>query len=187
MDNKTKRGNTMIIVIVVVVAVAIIGYLIYDNNQKKQAESDAQVQQAQQQQMAAEKQAADTEKAAMEQQAKTEQAVTDAQAEVAAVQAEAQETATVNAAATCEEELETATKLLPGLEDYSDLLENIGEEIDDNPDKAVEKCREIYEDRGLSKNECQIKVDDYVKGKTAVYDELQAEIKTTEATIAAGC
>lgn len=183
MENKTKQGNTMVIVIIVVVAVAIIGYLIYDNNQKKQAEADAQVQQAQQQQMAAEKQAADTEAAAMAQQKEAEDTVANAQAEVAAGQAAAQETAE----ATCEEELATATKLLPGLQEYSDLLKNIGEDINDDPDKAVEKCREIYADRGLSKNECQIKVDDFVAGKTAVYDELQVEIAATEATIAAGC
>lgn len=183
MGNKTKQGNTMVIVIVVVVAVAIVGYLIYNNNQQKQAEAEAQIQAAEQQAMAAEKEAMEAQAAAQ----KAEQEAAEAQAQVAAKKTAAQETATTNAAATCQENLERAQTNLPKMEDYAKLLENLGEQIDDNPDDAVEKCREIYEDRGLSKNECQIKVDEYVAGKTAVYDDLQTEIEAAEELIAEGC
>ncbi|MEA3322961.1 MAG: hypothetical protein U9Q12_01955 [Patescibacteria group bacterium] len=178
----TKQGNGMVIALIVlaVAAVGIIGYMMYNNNQQ-QAAADAELAAQQAQTQAAQKEAADA-TATVEAQ---EKAITDA-TESAQAQAEvAAQKAVVDANATCEENLASAQKSLPELKDYSDLLEALGEEIDDNPDKAIEKCREINE--GLSKNECDIKVNNFVDGKTEVYDELQLQIKATEDVIAAGC
>lgn len=182
MDNKTRQGNTMVIVIIVVVAIAIIGYLVYDNNQKKQAEAEAQVAVAQQQTEQAQQQAAQVEAEAQAQKAATEKAVDTAQAEAKAT---ASANTAAKASATCEENVANAQKNLPHLEDYAETLEKGGEIIEDNPDAAVAQCRETHE--GLSKPECETKIDNFIAGKEDLYAEIEAEIATAEALIAAGC
>lgn len=165
------------LIVVAVAAVGIIGYMIYNNNQQ-QAAANAQL----------EAQKAQTEAAQQEAQQVQMQAQAEAEAQEKAIMDaadSAQTQAVVDANATCEENLAKAQKMLPELEAYSDLLKALGEEIDSNPDEAIEKCRELNE--GLSKNECDTKVNNYVDGKTEVYDELQLQIKAAEDVIAAGC
>jgi Tfp pilus assembly protein PilV len=173
MTNFKKGNSTVIMVVIGVIVVGIIGYLIYQNNQNK-AESEARAQQAIQAQ-----QEAETAKAKAE--AEAEAAKKAANEVVDQAQSEKDEIVS----ATCEERLMQAKKDLPKLQAYSDSLEELGKEVDDDKDAAIQACRELND--GLSKNECDVKVDDYIAGKTEVYTEVQSKIKAMETTIAAGC
>ncbi len=182
----TKKGNAMMIalIVVAVAAVGIIGYMIYNNNQQ-QAAADAQLAAQQAQTQAAQQEAQQAQAQQVAQEAAVNTAVDTAQTEAVSAQATAQANAAAGAAATCEENLAKAQKDLPNLEDYAELLEKGGELIEDNPDEAIEQCRITHE--GLSKGECETKVDNFVAGKEDLYAETEAEIETAEATIAAGC
>jgi len=178
----TKKGNAMMItlIIVAVAAIGIIGYMLYSNNQAQQA-ADAQLTAQKAQTEAAQKEAQEAKK----QQAAQEAAVDTAKIEIAAsIEAAARQTV-IDATATCEENLATTQKNLPALEDYADLLEKGGEIIEENPDEAIEQCRTTHE--GLSKGECDTKVNNFVAGKEDLYKEIQAEITVSEEIIAAGC
>lgn len=179
---KTKKGNAMMItlIVVAVAAIGIIGYLMYSNNQQK-ATAAAQLAAQEAETEAAQKESRE----AQAQMQAQEKAIADATDSAQTQLEEAAKQTVVDANATCEENLAAAQKSLPELEEYSDLLKSLGEEIDDNPEKAIEKCREIND--GLSKNECDMKVNNYVDGKTEVYDELQLQIKATEDVITEGC
>jgi type II secretory pathway component PulJ len=186
MEQKTKQGNGMMIaiIIVAVVAVGIIGYLIYDNNQK-QAAAEAQIAAAQQQAAQAEAEAKQAEAEAQQKAKQTEQQIEGVKNQIEATTTQLAQQIEADTTATCAQKVAEAEALIPKLDDYSDILKELEKAEDDDPEAAIEKCREIHE--GLSKNECEDKVEKFIEGNEDLQDEIETEIEELNAIIAAGC
>jgi F0F1-type ATP synthase membrane subunit b/b' len=183
---QTQQGNGMVITIVIisVIAVGIIGYLIYDNNQK-QAQAEAEIAAAQQKAAQAEAEAKQAEAEAKAKEKEAMQKADNVKDQVATAKAELVQQIESNSNATCQEKIAQAEALIPELDDYADLLKEIEKTEDDNPEQAIEKCREIHE--GLSKNECEDKVEKFIEGNEDLQAEIEAEIEELNAFIAQGC
>jgi hypothetical protein len=86
------------------------------------------------------------------------------------------------AAQSCAQELELAKTQLELLQNHATELEKLGSQVQKSPDYAIQTCRDL--NPGLSKPECEVKVEDYMGGKKTEYDEIQQKIVETEAQIA---
>lgn len=82
---------------------------------------------------------------------------------------------------TCAQELELAQTQLALLEEHTKALEDLGKQVQKSPDYAIETCRNL--NPGLSKPECEAKIEDYMGGKKTEYDETQEQITAIETKI----
>ena len=83
---------------------------------------------------------------------------------------------------TCMQELQLAKTQLELLNNYTAALEDLNKKVEKSPDFAIDICRNL--NPGLSKPECDTKVEDYMGGKSVEYDETQEKIAETEKKIA---
>jgi len=82
---------------------------------------------------------------------------------------------------TCTQKLKLANTQLDLLQKHTEALEDLDKQVDKSPEFAVETCRNL--NPGLSKPECDTRVNDFVEGKKVEYDEIQTEIEKVEAEI----
>jgi len=82
---------------------------------------------------------------------------------------------------TCTQKLELAKIQLALLEAHNQALEDLDSKVKKSPDFAIETCRNL--NPGLSKPECETKIEEYRNGKKTEYSETQEKITETKAQI----